>query len=79
MKASELVPNKIRTYPARFGEFLEVLLSYNWLKDVLKSVTTAYEELQKKDKKGNDTEDVATHSTEGIIHVHVFPSPFVFL
>ncbi len=68
VKASELVnqvTNKIRTYPARFGDFLEVLQSYNWLKDVLKSVTTAYEEQQKKYKKGNDAEDVATHSTEG--------------
>ncbi len=68
VKASELVnqvTNKVRTYPARFGDFLEVLQSNNWLKDVLKSVTTAYEEQQKKDKKGNDAEDVATHSTEG--------------
>ncbi len=67
MKASELVyqvTNKIRTYHARFAELLEVLRSHNWLKDVLKSLTAAYEELK---SKGNDTEAVTTTSTEGIL------------
>ncbi len=67
VKSSELVSkvtNKIRTYPARFAEFLEVLRSHNWLEDVLKSLTTAYKELK---PKGNDTEAVTTTSTEGIL------------
>ncbi len=67
VKASELVyqvTNKIRTYPARFAEFLEVLQSHNWLEDVLNSLTTAYKELK---SKGNDTEAVTTTSTEGIL------------
>ena len=62
VKASELVhqvTNKIRTYPARFDEFLEVLRSQYWLKDVLKSLTAAYKELK---SKGNDTEAVTTTS-----------------
>ncbi len=66
-KASELVSqvtNKIRTYPARFAEFLEVLQRNKWLEDVLKSLTAAYDELK---SKGSDTdsEAVTTTSTEG--------------
>ena len=69
VKASELVSkvtNKIMTYPARFAEFLEVLQGSNWLKDVLKSLTTAYDELKAENKKGSDTEDVKAISTKGI-------------
>ncbi len=69
VKASELVSkvtNKIRTYPARFAEFLEVLQSYKWLKDVLKTLNTAYDELKQENKKGSVTEDGGTTSTEGI-------------
>ena len=69
VKASELVnkvTNKIKTYPARFADFLEVLQGSNWLKDVLKSLTTAYDELKAENKKGSDTEDVKTTSTKGI-------------
>ncbi len=69
VKASELVnqvTNKIRTYPARFAEFLEVLQSYKWLEDVLKTLNTAYDELKQENKKGSITEDVKTTSTQGI-------------
>ncbi len=70
MKATELliskVTNKIRTYPARFAEFLEVLQSYKWLEDVLKSLVSAYDELKSENTKGSDTEDVTDTSTEGI-------------
>ncbi len=69
MKASELVSkvmNKIRTYPARFSDFLEVLRGSNWLEDVLKTLIAAYEELKAKNKKGSDTEDGTTSTpTEG--------------
>ncbi len=67
-KASEVVSqvtNKIRTYPARFAEFLEVLQSYKWLEDVLKILNAAYDKLKQEKKKGNDTEDVMTTSFEG--------------
>ncbi len=56
--ANELVSqvtNKIRTYPARFDEFLEVLRGFRWLEDVLKSLIAAY--YDEKNKKGSDTED----------------------
>ncbi len=70
MKATELliskVTNKIRTYPARFAEFLEVLRSSKWLEDVLKRLNAAYDELKQENKKGRDTEDVTATSTEGI-------------
>ncbi len=68
-KASELisqVTNKIRTYPARFAEFLEVLQSSKWLEDVLKSLTAAYDELKPVHKKSSDTEVVKNTSTEGM-------------
>ncbi len=66
VKASELVSkvtNKIRTYPARFAEFLNVLQSHKWLEDVLKTLNTAYDELKQENTKA---EDPTTTSTEGI-------------
>ncbi len=68
-KASELVCqviNKIKTYPGRFAEFLDVLRASIWLKDVLKTLTDAYDELKADNKKCCDTEDGTTTSTEGI-------------
>ncbi len=79
-KASELVSqvtNKIRTYPKRFAEFLEVLQSYKWLEDVLKTLNTAYDELNPRNKKDGDTEDVKITSTEGI-PIIIFYSPVNF-
>ncbi len=67
VKASELVSkvtNKIRTYPARFSDFLEVLQSYKWLEDVLKTLNAAYDELK---QKNSDTEDATNTSTGGMI------------
>ncbi len=67
-KASDLVSKvvkKIRTYPARFSDFLEVLRGSNWLEDVLKTLVAAYEELKAKNKKGSDTENGTTTPTEG--------------
>ena len=62
VKASELVSqvtNKVRTYPAKFAEFLEILQGFNWLEDVLKTLNAAYK-------------DLATTSTEGIqFHAYV--------
>ena len=69
-KASELVSKvmkKIRTYPARFSDFLEVLQGSIWLEDVLKTLTAAYDALKAQKKKGSDTEDGTTTSTEGIL------------
>ncbi len=69
VKANELVSqvtNKIKTYPARFSDFLDVLKSSSWLKDVLETLT-AYDELKAKNKKGSDAENGTTTSTEGII------------
>ncbi len=74
--ANELVSqvtNKIRTYPARFDEFLEVLRSFIWLKviwlkDVLKSLVAVYDE---ENKKGSDTEDIPTISTEGMTYSNI--------
>ena len=66
-KASEIVcqvTNKVRTFPAKFDEFLEVLGSLNWLKDVLKLITDAYGELKSQDKKVSVSGD-ATHLVEG--------------
>ncbi len=68
-KASELVSqvtNKIRTYPARFAEFLEVLQSSKWLEDVLKTLNAAYDKLKQGNKKSSDTEDVTATLTEGM-------------
>ncbi len=68
-KASEVVSqvtNKIRTYPARFAEFQEVLQSRNWLEDVLKTLNAAYDELK---HKGRDT---TTTSTGGIIKLQIY-------
>ncbi len=70
VKANELfsqVTNKMKTYPARFSDFLEVLKSSSWLKDVLETLTAAYDELKAKNKKGSDAENGTTTSTEGII------------
>ncbi len=69
VKANELVSqvtNKIKTYPARFSDFLDVLQSSIWLKDVLETLTSAYDELKAKKKKGSYTEDGTTTPTEGI-------------
>ena len=71
VKASELVSlvtSKVKAYPARFDELLEVLNGFNWLKDVLKSVTDAYGELKlcAQDKKNEE----ATPSTEGILYYY---------
>ncbi len=68
IKATELinkVTNKIKTYPARFAEFLEVLHSSKWLEDVWKTLITAYDELKQENMKSSDTEDVTITSTEG--------------
>ena len=69
IKATELiskVTNKIKTYPERFAEFLEVLQSSKWLEDVLKTLVAAYNELKpQENKKSSDTEDVTITSTEG--------------
>ncbi len=69
VKSSELVSqvtNKIRTYPARFSDFLEVLRGSNWLEDVLKTLIAAYNELKAENRKGStDTEDLTTTSIEG--------------
>ncbi len=69
IKATELisrVTNKIKMYPERFSEFLEILQSSKWLKDVLKTLVAAYDELkQQENEKGSDTEDVKITSTEG--------------
>ncbi len=69
VKANELVSqvtNKIKTYPARFSDFLEVLRGSIWLEDVLKTLNTAYDELKANSRKGSDTEDGTTTLTEGI-------------
>ncbi len=66
-KASELVgqvTNKIRTYPAKFSDFLEVLRGSNWLKDVLETLTAVYDQLKAENSKGST--DTVTTSTEGI-------------
>ncbi len=69
IKATELiskVTNKIKTYPERFAEFLEVLQSSKWLEDVSKTLVAAYNELKpQENKKSSDTEDVTITSTEG--------------
>ena len=73
MKATELiskVTNKIKTYPARFAEFLEVLQSSKWLEDVLKTLIAAYDELKQENINRSDTEDVTIISTEG---TYVYP------
>ncbi len=67
VKASELVSqvtNKIKIFPARFSDFLEVLQSYNWLKDVLEILTAVYDKLKAENSKAST--DTATTSTEGI-------------
>ncbi len=66
MKASELViqvTNEIRTYPARFSNFLEVLQAFIWLEDVLKLLITVYDKLK--------AEDVKTTSTEGMSRLQI--------
>ncbi len=68
VKANELVSqvtNKIRTYPARFSDFLEVLQDSNWLKDVSNILIAAYEELKANSRNGSDSKDGTTTSTEG--------------
>ncbi len=73
VKANELVSqvtNKIRTYPARFDEFLDVLRSFRWLEDVVKSLIAAYNE-EKEKKKGSDT----SISTEGTRYSNNYLEP----
>ena len=56
------VTNKIKTFPATFDEFLKILGDFIWLKNIL---TKVFGELNLKDRKGNDTEDVTPTSSEG--------------
>ena len=65
-KENEVKASEIKVYPPRFYDFLEVLRSYEWLENVLKTLISAYDELKQENKKGSDIEDVTATLTEGI-------------
>ncbi len=53
VKASELVSqvtNKVKTFPTKFGDFVEVLRGFSWLKDVSEDLISAYDDLKAKKK-----------------------------
>ena len=71
VKASELisqVTNKVRTFPVAFDEFLKVLSSFIWLKNILDLITEVHDKLksQESDKEGGNVSEYVAPATEGM-------------